>query len=134
MWKRHVCGRGYAARIARSVLAKMGDVKRIMVRGPDGAKTVNVGTNEDVVLPPMERVGIYTTEPAVPGLAEMAVNLVDGNESDLKPVTLSSGINSASASAQNEHSQSDLWRWLIAFAVLPLLMIEWWVYARRVHM
>jgi len=28
----------------------------------------------------------------------------------------------------------ELWWWLVACAALPVLMIEWWVYTRRVHL
>jgi len=27
-----------------------------------------------------------------------------------------------------------LWWWIVAFAALPMLLIEWWVYTRRVHL
>lgn len=28
----------------------------------------------------------------------------------------------------------ELWWWIVAAAALPLLLIEWWVYTRRVHL
>jgi hypothetical protein len=31
-------------------------------------------------------------------------------------------------------SRLELWWWLVACAALPLLLIEWWVYTRRVHL
>ena len=31
-------------------------------------------------------------------------------------------------------SRLELWWWIVACAALPLLLIEWWVYTRRVHL
>jgi Aerotolerance regulator N-terminal/von Willebrand factor type A domain len=124
---------GDTPRISRSILGKLGDVKELSLHTPDGQKTIKVPATGDIVLPPLEKVGIYSTQPAVPGLEQMAVNLVDENESNLNPISLSGGT-SASVATTNERGQSDLWRWLIACGALPLLLIEWWVYSRRMHM
>ena len=39
----------------------------------------------EFVLPPLETVGLYATDPAVPGYEQVAVNLLDPNESNLLP-------------------------------------------------
>jgi hypothetical protein len=31
-------------------------------------------------------------------------------------------------------SRLELWWWIVACAALPLLLVEWWVYTRRVHL
>jgi hypothetical protein len=31
-------------------------------------------------------------------------------------------------------SRLELWWWLVACGALPLLLIEWWIYTRRVHL
>ena len=31
-------------------------------------------------------------------------------------------------------SRLELWWWIVACAALPMLLIEWWVYTRRVHL
>ncbi|HEY1683443.1 MAG TPA: VWA domain-containing protein [Tepidisphaeraceae bacterium] len=124
---------GDTPRISRSVLAKLGDVKEIRVRSDRGEKSVKVAANGDVVLPPLEHVGIYSLTPPIPGLSHLAVNLLDENESNLNPIDLT-GNAATGIVTKSERSQSDLWRWIIALGVLPLLLIEWWVFARRVHM
>jgi hypothetical protein len=124
---------GDMPRISRSTLGKLGDVKEIILHGPDGKKIIPIPATGDVVLPPLQHVGLYATQPPVPGLEQIAVNLLDENESNLNPLSLGGG-KATSIAAANDRAHSDLWRWLIACGVLPLLLVEWWVYARRVHM
>ena len=124
---------GDTPRISRSVLGKLSDIKEITLHTPDGEKTIKVPATGDIVLPPLDRVGIHSTQPAVPGLQQLAVNLLDENESNLNPINLSGGTTSSNM-AKNASSQSDLWRWVIACGALPLLLVEWWVYSLRMHM
>ncbi|HWB52873.1 MAG TPA: hypothetical protein VG722_01730, partial [Tepidisphaeraceae bacterium] len=124
---------GDTPNIPRTILAKLGDVKELILNGPGGKQSVKIGPSGDVVLPALNHVGIYSLSPAVPGYAQFAVNLLDSNESDLNPVDLSGGQTSSAANARTDRTPTDLWRWLIACGVLPLLLIEWWIYTRRVH-
>lgn len=121
---------GDTPRISRSVLAKIGSVKEI---GLKGEKRVKVPVEGDLVLPALDEVGLYATEPPVPGFERIAVNLLNENESNIGAVEITGGTGQ-SAMAKTERAQSDLWRWIVAFGILPLLLIEWWVYSRRVHM
>jgi hypothetical protein len=43
-------------------------------------------------------------------------------------------INAVTVTAQNAPARLELWWWIVAVAAVPLLMIEWWVYTRRVHL
>lgn len=124
---------GQTPRIARASLAKLGDVKQLTLTTPDGAQIVNIPPAGDVVLPALNHVGIYSLEPPLAGFEHLAVNLLDSNESNLSPLDVR-GAGAAGSTAGGDKTQSDLWRWLIACSVLPLLMIEWWVYTRRMHM
>ena len=63
-----------------------------------------------------------------------AVNLLDANESNLIPADAPPGGVGEVVSSASAKSRLDLWWWIVAFAALPLLLIEWWVYTRRVHM
>ena len=53
---------------------------------------------------------------------------------NLLPVEKPPGdIGQAIVTGQNK-SRMEMWWWIVAAAALPLLLIEWWVYTRRVHL
>ena len=82
----------------------------------------------------MDKVGVYQLDPPVPQFERIAVNLLDANESNVVPIeTAPGGVGEAIVSG-NKKSRLELWWWLVACAALPLLLIEWWVYTRRVHL
>jgi hypothetical protein len=62
------------------------------------------------------------------------VNLLDANESDLAPATAPPGGVGESLAASAGKSRLELWWWLVACGAVPLLLIEWFVYTRRVHL
>jgi hypothetical protein len=67
----------------------------------------------------------------------VAVNLLDGVESNVLPASEKSALGGVAAEvreADANKSRMELWWWVVACAALPLLMIEWWVYTRRVHL
>ncbi|HWE92812.1 MAG TPA: BatA and WFA domain-containing protein [Tepidisphaeraceae bacterium] len=126
---------GATPTIPRANLQKIGDVKQIKLKGPADTKTIKVPDTGDFVLPSLDHVGLYTTDPPVPQFEQMAVNLLDANESNLVPAEKAPGdINAVTVTAQNAPARLELWWWIVAVAALPLLMIEWWVYTRRVHL
>ena len=82
--------------------------------------------------PPLERVGIYKTEPPIPQFEQMAVNLLDPNESNLVPSdTVPGGVGKVQEGEAKK--RLELWWWL-AIAAGGVLLLEWWVYTRRVHL
>ncbi len=82
----------------------------------------------------LDHVGVYTTDPALGPFEHIAVNLLDPVESNVLPADKApGGIGETTASGPIK-ARLELWWWLTACAALPLLMIEWWVYTRRVHM
>jgi hypothetical protein len=78
--------------------------------------------------------GLYETSAAVdPRYRQLAVNLLDANESDLRPAAqLVVGTSSVAGQAQSVEIRKELWPWF-AWAGLGLLVIEWLVYTRRMH-
>ena len=108
--------------------------KSIILTGPGGRESVPVPANGDFALPALNQVGVYTLSPAVPQFERLAVNLLDDNESNLMPINTPPGnIGQAVVGGQSK-SRLELWWWIVAAAALPLLLIEWWVYTRRVHL
>ncbi len=130
---------GATPRVPHSKLDHLGpDVRSIRLNGPMGSQEVPIPASGDFVFPALNKVGIYRTDPPVPQFEQIAVNLLDPNESDLTPVATPPGNVTSSAAAAmataNGHGRLELWWWLVACGALPVLMIEWWVYTRRVHL
>ncbi len=125
---------GTSLRIARSTLDKIDPKIRIItITGPAGTLTATIPPTGDFVLPPLNKVGLYTTDPPIPQYEKIAVNLLDDTESNIEPTDVAPGSAGQVAPAAPTGARKELWRWLVA-AAIPLLLIEWWVYTRRVHL
>lgn len=105
----------------------------VHLSGPITA-TLPIPPAGDCTLPALDRVGVYRTDPAIPPLETIAVNLLDENESNTLPADAPPGRVGTMMAAGTADSRLDLWWWIVACGALPLLMIEWWVYTRRVHL
>lgn len=119
---------------ANLVRAAGGEPKRLTVFGSDGQRAVDVPPAGDFAIPAIERVGVYRTDPVIPQFERIAVNLLDPAESNLLPVTSVPGGAGEAIAATQQKSRLELWWWIVAVVALPLLLIEWWVYTRRVHL
>jgi len=126
---------GATPKIPRTDLQKIGqDLKQVRLNGPGGSRTVEVKETGDFVLPPLDYVGVYSTDPAIPQYERIAVNLLDPNESNLLPIDNPPGGVGEALAGGAKKSRLELWWWIVACAALPLLLVEWWVYTRRVHL
>lgn len=127
---------GATPTVPRGDLQKIGDPATIKLKCPDGSVViVPVPASGDFVLPALNHVGLYTTDPPVPQFERMAVNLLDANESNLLPADKPPGDTNATVEDQKAgRARVELWWWIALIAGLPLLLIEWWVYTRRVHL
>jgi hypothetical protein len=124
---------GDTPRIPRSSLAKVdANLGKVVLRGPFRAE-MKVPAAGDFALPALDKVGLYATDPPIPQFETFAVNLLDGNESNLVPATHPPGGVGAQIAARGK-SRLELWWWIIVCAAVPLLLVEWWVYTRRVHL
>jgi hypothetical protein len=94
------------------------------------------------------RIGLYHARWEPDGLFPFAVNLFDGRESDIAPrglvpegvppdqaeaYTIKIGANPVEATAQTQPVRKDGW-WPLAIAALAVVLIEWYVYNRRVYL
>jgi hypothetical protein len=126
---------GATPRIPRQNLQRSGDeIKRVHLDGPAGGRDIDIPATGDFALPPLDRAGIYTLSPPIPQFEQIAVNLTDPVESNLMPADHPPGNVGATAATAPGKTRTELWWWIIACVGLPLLMIEWWVYTRRVHL
>jgi hypothetical protein len=125
---------GVALRVPRFNLQKLGTIpESVTINGPMRALKAKVPATGDFVLPALDRVGLYQTDPPIPQYENIAVSLLDQNESNLLPAPVAPGSGGHIVAAASTKSRLELWWWLAALAA-PLLMIEWWVYTRRVHL
>jgi hypothetical protein len=126
---------GTSPRIPRANIARVdAAMKKIRLSGPMGSHEIDIPEAGDFALPALNEVGLYELDPPIPQFEKIAVNLLDSNESNLLPSdTPPGGVGEAIAQAGGK-SRLDLWWWIVACAALPLLLIEWWVYTRRVHL
>jgi hypothetical protein len=127
---------GDAPGIQRAQLQRVlgNDAKSIRIDGPAGSREYPIPAQGDFALQDLDRVGIYRTDPPVPPFEQVAVNLLDYKESNLMPVNQPPGGVGEKIDAASGKARLELWWWLVACAALPLLLIEWWVYTRRVHL
>lgn len=126
---------GSSPRIPRANLQRAGnDLKAIRLFGPNISRELEIPPTGDFALPPLDAVGVYRMDPVIPQYERIAVNLLDSNESDLVPSTKSPGNIGEAAVVTGGKARVELWWWLVACGALPLLMVEWWVYTRRVHL
>jgi hypothetical protein len=125
---------GATPRIPRAQLNRVDEnLKELTLRGPTGSRTIPVTGTGDFALPSLNHVGVYTLDPPVPQFEQIAVNLLDPSESNLLPLKDAPGGVGQSVARAAGKSRLELWWWIIACAGIPLLLIEWWVYTRRVH-
>ncbi len=101
---------------------------------PDGAKVTLVPDSSGLAYyGGTERVGLYRVEGGLPGRDRFAVNLVDESESDIAPPTAPLVLDHRQVRelASSRTATPEVWRWFIGAALL-LVLLEWWIYNRRV--
>ena len=86
------------------------------------------------VVGPFVRAGVYEAEGQIGSPWDrLAVNILDEDESDIRPVEqLQIGTHSAAASTQSVQIRREVWPWFV-MAALGVLMVEWVIYTRRMH-
>ena len=140
---------GETVRVPQSIVdrAGVGEDRQFTIVGPQqspgGAGSRDsreyVSDTGIATLGPFESVGLYTTEPALGQFAHVAVSLLDENESNLLPSPTDPGnLSGMEPEALDEAGDGggglrlvEWWRWLVA-AAAGLLLVEWFVYTRRV--
>ncbi len=126
---------GNTPKIPRTNLDRAGEsLKQIKLINPDGgSKSIPIPQAGDFAVPALNAVGLYRFDPVVPQFERLAVNLLDDNESNIMPMEKSPGDIGVVVQSESGKSPLQLWWWIIACVGIPLLLIEWWVYTRRVH-
>jgi VWA domain-containing protein/aerotolerance regulator-like protein len=94
-----------------------------------------VRTQGTAVLPQFTRVGLYNADQNIqPPFDRLGVNLLSPDESDTRTADI---LNVSSAAGTTTATTStfrrEVWRWFI-WAALAVMLIEWLVYTRRMHL
>ena len=116
-------------------------VKKIEVFGPgkgglpdpDGKpETLERKGRPDFSFGNTERVGVYEVRWDGKPQRDFAVNLLDADESNIEPrMEIQIGQDSITA-GQSRGTPYDTWKW-VALGALGLLLLEWYIYNRRVY-
>jgi hypothetical protein len=113
------------------------DFEEVIVEKPDGA-FVDVEKKEGrFVFTDTETAGVYRVKAVRKNGSELLriffTNLLDENESRIKPAVSSAPpIAIKSSLPDSRRQQREIWRYLLLCALL-FLLVEWWVYFRRVE-
>lgn len=111
-----------------------GSAKEVYVTKP-GAKTATKfdrGSRSEVIYSSTDTVGVYTAEWAGGQLQRFAVNLLDPEESNLAPVNRFTIGDTTVNSGEAKKEPRELWKYGV-IAALAVVLLEWWVYNRRVQ-
>jgi hypothetical protein len=107
-------------------------VSRIEVSDPEGkSRSLDRGTRADFSYGDTEKTGVYRVAWNGAWQRSFAINLLDSDESNIEPRS-SVRVGAENVSGSQERSQPhELWKWL-ALVALGLLLLEWYIYNRRV--
>ncbi len=79
-----------------------------------------------------DTVGVYRVDPGVTGRDRVAVNLEDDNESNIAPRSgLKIGTQQLAEGQAIKTATPEIWRWFVG-AALAIVLLEWYIYNRRV--
>ena len=104
------------------------------LRSPDGSRRKLPDGGGLITIGPFDKCGIWSVvsnSPGSPPVAEFAVNMMSGAESDLRPLEGSTAVSSAVESGLvSGFLGRPIWWYLIGVASL-LAVVEWYLYQRR---
>ncbi|MBX3080294.1 MAG: VWA domain-containing protein [Anaerolineae bacterium] len=113
------------------------DSTTVRVNRPDGATTTFTVNQPLIVYADTPLSGIYTVDiyrgSQIVQQEAFAVNLFDQDESNIAVRTPTFGSTKLTVAAQEEVGQREFWPW-IALVALLILIVEWWVYHRRLQL
>ena len=102
----------------------------IGIIAPDDTRYTVPTTSGSVVFADTHQLGVYTVVSDQKILGYFAVNLFQPEESRIRPATtIQLGHSPLAPPPQQEKGQWEIWPWLIAVAIIVLL-VEWWLYHR----
>ena len=108
-------------------------VNQVEVKDPSGSsKAISRGTRADFSYGDTNRVGPYRVSWNGTWQRSFAVNLLDSEESNIEPRPSIQIGNERLTAGQQSTPPREMWKWF-ALAALLLLLLEWYIYNRRVY-
>jgi len=109
-------------------------VNQVEVTDPSGkTKAVSRGTRADFSYGDTNRVGAYRVSWNGAWQRSFAVNLLDSDESNIEPRTsVQIGVDKITSKDRDRDQPRELWKWFVLIA-LGFLLVEWYIYNRRVY-
>jgi hypothetical protein len=113
------------------------NAERLMVVAPGGKSTaVERGKLSAFHFSDTDELGVYEVREGGKLQQQFAVNLFDGAESDIRPRAQNAvkiGFVEVAGQSGNQAARQELWRPLL-LAALFVLLLEWYIYNRRVYL
>jgi hypothetical protein len=113
-----------------------GNVPRIEITGPDGSiqewKQAEHNRRPDIAFGGTEKVGLYRLRWNGAPQGNFAVNLLDAEESNIEPRSIIQFGNERIVAGRESRQPRELWKWF-ALLALMVLMVEWYIYNRRIY-
>jgi hypothetical protein len=109
------------------------DVKTLTITPPQGSpRKLERGGRPEFIYDATDQLGVYKVARDDGVVRHFAVNLLDSNESNIEPRTdIKIGTDDVAA-GQARRQPRELWKWL-ALGALVLLLVEWYIYNRRIY-
>jgi hypothetical protein len=115
------------------VLRPEAGVRELEVTPPGGRpETLKRGERPEFIYAGTDHVGLYAVKRDDRAVHHFAVNLLDPEESNIEPRPRFNVGQDVVTAGQEWSWPLDLWKWIV-LAGLGLLMLEWYVYNRRVY-
>jgi hypothetical protein len=109
------------------------NVSELEVTDPESkVRKLNRGSRADFTFGATDRVGVYRVAWGGEWQRSFAVNLLDAEESNIEPRTAIHIGAEKVVSDQQRRQPRELWKWFVLLA-LGLLLVEWYIYNRRVY-
>jgi hypothetical protein len=109
------------------------DIKSLTITPPKGSPVkLDRGNRPEFIFAGTDQVGMYKVVRDDGQGRHFAVNLLDANESNIEPRTDIKIGSDEVAAGQERRQPREMWKWL-ALGALVLLLVEWYIYNRRIY-
>jgi len=104
----------------------------VRIAAPDGSLSVIQAKDGAAEFPATDKAGFYTVTNSTGKTATFAVNLLSSSESNIQPQSLQTASGTPVPESPSIATINlEVWPW-VAAAALAILVLEWWVYHRRI--
>jgi hypothetical protein len=115
------------------ILRPEADIKALTIVPPKGSsQKLQRSGRPEFIFTGTDQLGLYTVERDDGTRRNFAVNLLDPNESNIEPRSEREIGTDKIVAGEERRQPRELWKW-IAVGALILLLVEWYIYNRRIY-